>query len=93
MEDEEQQIRNVLNVGGCLRITKEGSFMFDNIDSFVALSQDNTSVGMLDLYPFDSAPGNYECWDKVGQIVGYLMELKVINIYLQPFSRDEDNND
>ena len=92
MEYAEQQIRNELS-RKCLYITKEGSFMFDNIDLFVALSEGNTSVTILDVYPFDSAPGNYECWDKVGQIVGYLMELKVINIYLQPFSRDEDNND
>ena len=55
--------------------------MFDNIDLFVALSEGNTSVTILDVYPFDSAPGNYECWDKVGQIVGNLIGLTMIVIF------------
>jgi hypothetical protein len=90
MEDEEQQIRDEL-IGSCLHITEEGSFMFDNIDSFVALSRENTSILVVDLYPFDSDPGNYEFWDKVGQIVGNLTELNMIIIHFLPYS-DEDND-
>jgi hypothetical protein len=53
--------------------------MFDNnnIDSFVTLSRDNTSIECVDLHPFDSDAGNYEFWDKVGQIVGNLMGFTV----------------
>jgi hypothetical protein len=88
MEDEEQQIRDELS-GDRLYITIQHSFMFVNIDSFVALSRDNTSVTEVFLFPFDSNPGSYELWDKVGQIVGNLMELKVINIHFVPYSGTE----
>jgi hypothetical protein len=37
--------------------------MFDNIDSFVAMSRENTSVTIVKLYPFDSDAGDYEFWD------------------------------
>jgi hypothetical protein len=89
MEDEEQQVRNELNGDYLLSIREEGSFMFDNIDSFIALSRDNTSVDMLDFYPFDRAPGDYEFWDKVGQIVGNLTELEAIRINFLPFTVDD----
>jgi hypothetical protein len=91
MKYHEKQIRNELN-GSYMRITEEESCMFDNIDSFLALSRENTSVREVELYPSDSRPGNYEFWDKVGQIVGNLMELKEINIHFLPYSVD-DNND
>jgi hypothetical protein len=64
-----------------LEITKGRSFLFDNIDSFVALSRENTCVKEVDLYPFDSDLGNYEVWDKVGQMVGNLTELQTIAIH------------
>jgi hypothetical protein len=80
MEDVEELVREVLSYSD-LEITKRSAFIFDNIDSFVALSRDNTSIETLDLYPFDSDAGNYEVWDKVGQMVGNLMELQVINIH------------
>jgi hypothetical protein len=80
MEDEEKQVRNELSES-CMSIAKEGSCMFDNIDSFVELSRENTSIKSVGLYPFDSDAGNYEFWDKVGQIVGNFMELKLISIH------------
>jgi hypothetical protein len=79
MEYEEQQIRDELS-RDFLDIAKD-SFMFDNIISFVALSRENTSIVSVDLYPFDSEPGNYTFWDKAGQIVGNLKELQMINIH------------
>jgi hypothetical protein len=65
MEDEEQPVRDELSRES-LKIAKGRSFMFDSIDSFVALSRDNSFVKNLELYPFDSDAGNYEFWDKVG---------------------------
>jgi hypothetical protein len=69
MEDKEKQIRDELSRSrGYLEIAKEYPFMFDNIDSFVALSRENTSVKYVDLFPFDSDPGNYEFWVKSSEI-------------------------
>jgi hypothetical protein len=91
MEDKERQIRNELN-GSYMHLTKE-LLMFDNINSFLALSRENTSVKMVALYPFDSAPGNYDVWDKAGQIMRNLRELKLIDIHFLPYYDDDDNND
>jgi hypothetical protein len=66
--------------------------MFDNIDSFVKLSRENTSIKELELYPFDGAPGKYELREKVGQIVGNLMELKLISINFIPYSIDDTDD-
>jgi lipopolysaccharide/colanic/teichoic acid biosynthesis glycosyltransferase len=54
--------------------------MFDNIDSFVAMSRENTSVHVVQLYPFDSDTGNYEFWNKLGELVGNLMQLGTLSI-------------
>jgi hypothetical protein len=95
MEDEEQrirkQIRNELS-GDCMEISKGRPFVLDNIDSFVALSRENTSVECVVVYPYDGAPGNYELWDKVGQIVGNLTELQMINIHFHGDNDDDDDN-
>jgi hypothetical protein len=91
MEDTEQQIRDELSRSD-LRITNEESYMFEDIDLFLALSRENTSISTVGLYPSDSTPGNYEFWDKVGRIVGNLMELKVIIIHFRPYNVT-DNND
>jgi hypothetical protein len=84
LEDDEEQIRDELS-GSYLHIAKGRSFMFDNI------------VTTVDLYPFDRAPRNYEFWDKVGQIVGNLMELKAIYIHflipLYVFDADDDGDE
>jgi hypothetical protein len=60
-EDEDDQIRGELNEE-YLEIAKDSIFvaplMFDNIDSFVTLSRDNTIVARVVLYPFDRDPGN-----------------------------------
>jgi hypothetical protein len=89
MEDKEERIRDVLSEPE-LEIAKGRSFLFDNIDSFVALSRDNTSVEILELFPFDSDAGNYEVWDKLGQMVGNLKELETINFHFLP---DTESND
>jgi hypothetical protein len=76
-----------------MEITKGRSFiMFDSIDSFDALSRDNSCIKNLGLYPFDSDAGNYEFWDKVGQIVGNFIEFDTINIHFLPYPDDDDNN-
>jgi hypothetical protein len=91
MEDMKRQL--ILDELGedCLEIAKEGSFMFENIDSFVALSRENTSVGKVVLYPYDSAMGKH--WDKVGEIVGNLKELKVITIDFLPCTVDDEEGE
>jgi hypothetical protein len=59
MEDEEERIRDEQSGLGEPVITKGGSFLFENIDSFVALSLNDASIEHLEMYPFDSDPGNY----------------------------------
>jgi hypothetical protein len=76
-----------------LILTKENAVMFDNIDSFVALSRENTSIETLEFIPFDSDPGNYELWDKVGQMVGNLTELKTLSIHFVPYVESESDDD
>jgi hypothetical protein len=84
MEVEEKQIRYELS-RSFLKIEKGcpyiGPLMFDNIDSFVELSRDNTSVFIVELFLFDTDAGNFEFWDKVGQIVGNLTELQMLSIH------------
>jgi hypothetical protein len=97
MEDDEneQQIRNELSMDySYLRIRKGRPLMYQNIDSFVALSRENTSVTSVELYGvYDNNVGNYEFWDKVGQMVGNLIELKTLQIYLQPHLEEEEDDD
>jgi hypothetical protein len=93
MEDEEKRIRDELSVS-TLEISKENAFLFQNIDSFVTLSRENTIVDEVMLYPFDSDAWNYEVWDKVGEIVGNLMELQTLSIQFLPyFLEDDDDGD
>jgi hypothetical protein len=92
MEDKKKHIRNELS-RSYMSMAKEGSFMFDNIDSFVALSREKTNVISVGLYPFDNDPGNYEFWDKVGEIMGNLMKLKLITIHFRPYTGGDDDND
>jgi hypothetical protein len=44
MEDIKRQLIEDKLSRSLLEITEEGSFMFEKIDSFVALSRENTSV-------------------------------------------------
>jgi hypothetical protein len=92
MEDVKEQIRDDLSDSE-LEITKRNAFIFDNIDSFVALSRDNTSVEILELFPFDSDAGSYEVWDKMGQMVGNFTQLKSINIYFVPYTDSFTDDD
>jgi hypothetical protein len=86
MEDEEG-IRYAYGLSGSsMEVAKGGPFTFGTIDFFVAMSRDNTSVERVELFPFDSDAGNYEFWDKVGQIVGNLTELQIININFTPYN-------
>jgi hypothetical protein len=87
MTDKEEQIQDELS-RTYLDITKGGS-MFDNIDTFVALSRRNTSVKEVELFPFDIDVGNYDFWDKVGEILGNFMELQTINFHFLPDGLDE----
>jgi hypothetical protein len=89
MEDELQQIRDELSRQYMI-IAKGAPF---NIDSFVARTRENTSVHTVELYPFDSDAGNYEFWDKMGQIVGNLMELQTLNIHFLPYAESSDYRD
>jgi hypothetical protein len=89
MADEEEQIRDELSREHMI-IAKGAPF---NINSFVALSRENTSVHIVELYPFDSDAGNYEFWGNMGQIVGNLMELQTINIHFLPYSESDDGNE
>jgi hypothetical protein len=47
----------------------------------------------VELYPFDSDPGNYEFWNKVGQMMGNFTELQVINIRFLPYTESDDDGD
>jgi hypothetical protein len=89
MEDQDERIWDELSRLN-LDITKGNSFMFNNVDSFVALSRDNTSVQVVELFPFDRDVGNYELWDKVGQIAGNLKELHTVTIH--PYTDDDDDD-
>jgi hypothetical protein len=91
MEDEEEHFFELS--GSYMSIKKEGSFMLDNIYSFVVMSREETNVVSVGLYPFDSDPGNYEFWDKVGEIVGNLTKLKLITIHFLPYRRDDDEEE
>jgi hypothetical protein len=78
-----------------LVIAKGDPFMFDNIDSFVVQSRENTFGQGVILFPFDSDAGyyvTYEFWDKVGQIVANLTELKSINISFAPYDDDDEDD-
>jgi hypothetical protein len=97
MEDEELILYASELKGTSVNIAKTGGpFSFgglppSKIDSCVALSRDNTSVEVVELYPFDSDAGNYEFWDRVGQIVGNFKELRTININFRPIYEEEQN--
>jgi hypothetical protein len=64
-----------------LDISKNSGKIFNQVDSFVALSQGNDTVRCVTLSPYDVDSGNYELWDKVGQGVGNLKYLGILNIY------------
>jgi hypothetical protein len=91
-EDEDHYFRGRLS-SDFLQIEKEDSLLFENIDTFVTLSRQNTSLTEVELYPFDSDAGNYEFWDKVGQIVGNLLELQTLNIHFLPSNNYGDDDD
>jgi hypothetical protein len=88
----EDRIRDELSQD-YLNIKKENSFMFDNIDSFVTLSRENTNVKAVELYLFDSHPGNYELWDKVGRIVENLTEVHTLSIHSHTETEPDDDDD
>jgi hypothetical protein len=73
-----------------LHISNDHTGIFADTDSFVALSQGNTSIKQALLYPYDSDPGNYELWEKVGQGVGNLKSLSVLRIILNESLAEPD---
>jgi hypothetical protein len=62
--------------------SKDYARIFSQVDSFVAQSQENDTIGGVNLFPYDVDPENYELWDKVGQGVGNLKSLRMLNIHL-----------
>jgi hypothetical protein len=64
-----------------LSISTDSTKIFAEIDSFVAQSQGNDTISCVDLHPYNVNQGNYELWDKVGQGVGNLRSLRVLNIW------------
>jgi hypothetical protein len=64
MRHKEQQDWDELSQS-CLLVLAKVNTMFDTTDSFVKLSRERMPLEVVELYPFDSAPGNYEFWDKV----------------------------
>jgi hypothetical protein len=74
---------------GSPKIIRGFWLLFNNIDSFVKLSRENTSIEIVEFYPFDSDAGNYELWDKVGQIVGNCVLLQLIDIHFLPYPDDD----
>jgi hypothetical protein len=64
-----------------LDISADTAGIFAQVDSFVAQSQGNDTIGVVHLSPYNVDPGNYELWDKVGQGVGNLRSLGVLCIY------------
>jgi hypothetical protein len=66
----------------CLEKSDDDTGIFEAVDSFVELSQGNTIVQHVDIYPYEEDPGNYELWDKVGQGVGNLKSLEMLYINL-----------
>jgi hypothetical protein len=83
--DKEEIIREKLSMRS-MKIVKENALLFKHIDSFVTMSQENTSVTEVMLYPFDSDAGSYGRWDKVGHMVGNLKELTTLNIHFLPYT-------
>jgi hypothetical protein len=54
--------------------------IFEAVGSFVYLSQGNTAVKKVTIYPYNEDTGNYELWDKVGRGVGNLKSLTTLCI-------------
>jgi hypothetical protein len=65
-----------------LEMSHDYAMVFAEIDSFVALSQGNTSIKSVELRPYNVDPGNYELWEKVVQGIGNLKSLDSLWIYL-----------
>jgi hypothetical protein len=84
MEDTLEKIRKWLGryASSYLDKSRDDAGIFEAVDSFVELSQGNTSVREVFVWPYDEDVGNYELWDKVGQGVGNLKSLKSLGITL-----------
>jgi hypothetical protein len=61
MEDPLKKIQNML-CGESLHFHKprDDTGIFEDVDSFVELSQGNTTVQRVFIYPYDEDAGNYE---------------------------------
>jgi hypothetical protein len=65
-----------------LDISNDYARIFAYVDSFVVESEGNDTIGSVSLFPYVGYPRSYALWDKVGQGVGNLKALAVLNIHL-----------
>jgi hypothetical protein len=74
---------------------EDATGIFGAVDAFVEVSQGNTTVKKVIIYPYDEDPGNYELWDKVGRGVGNLESLSTLSIFINNVfdEADEPNPD
>jgi hypothetical protein len=79
----------------CLEKSDDDTGIFEAVDAFVEVSQGNTTVKDVIIYPYDEDPGNYELWDKVGRGVGNLESLSTLSIFINNVfdEADEPNPD
>jgi hypothetical protein len=82
MTDKETLSRALCGYNLNLVISNDSDRIFNQVDTFVALSEGNEAIRCVTLSPYDIDSGNYELWDKVGQGVGNLHSLGVLRIYL-----------
>jgi hypothetical protein len=78
------KIRNSLRRGVLwLNKSRDNTGIFEAVDSFVELSQGNTTVKEVDIYPYDEDAWCDELWDKVGRGVGNLKLLETLRIIMK----------
>jgi hypothetical protein len=83
-------IRKVLSATSMIVSTYDDNGVFSDIDSFVKLSQGNTSITEVDFYPYDKE-GDDALWEKVGEGLANLKSLERLTIYFE--EEDEANAD
>jgi hypothetical protein len=78
--------------GTILRVSQySDNGIFSDIDSFVELSQGNTSINEVDFYSYDKE-GDDELWEKMGNGLANLKSLERFNIRFGEESFEEETN-
>jgi hypothetical protein len=95
MEYTLENIRNFWLRKGVLCLNKSDDVLgiFKDVDSFVELSQGNTTVKKVYIDPYDEDAGNYELWEKLGLGVGNFKSLKTLYICLNNEEGDDNEHD